>query len=142
MSGGVKHFLSQWVARPWLWWVLVLIWRSVLFFLSGESSLPSGPELPFKDKILHCVYYSGGAFAFILALDGNKKILGSLKGLLLSGFLFTAIVGASDEFHQTFTPGRSGNDPWDWLADIAGGLLGAWIAWLTLQRLKPAPLPA
>ena len=36
-----------------------------------------------------------------------------------------AIIGALDEYHQTFTPGRSGNDPWDLLADTVGAAAGS-----------------
>jgi VanZ family protein len=50
-------------------------------------------------------------------------------------------VGGLDEWHQTFTPGRSGGDVWDWLADMTGGFIGAFIAlgvekWMshTLQK--------
>jgi VanZ family protein len=56
--------------------------------------------------------------------------------LAIPGLLFTAIIGALDEFHQTFTPGRSGNEPWDWLADVTGGVLAAWIVWKLLLKLR------
>ena len=35
-----------------------------------------------------------------------------------------ATVGALDEWHQSWVPGRSGNDPGDWLADVVGALTG------------------
>jgi VanZ family protein len=52
--------------------------------------------------------------------------------------LFTAIAGAIDEFHQTFTVGRTGNDFFDWLADLSGGLLGGMIALLFLNWVRRA----
>ena len=57
---------------------------------------------------------------------------------LLGGLLFTGIIGAVDEFHQTFTPGRFGNDPWDWLADLSGGLLAAWLSHRLLVKVSRA----
>ena len=36
-----------------------------------------------------------------------------------------AVIGALDELHQLHTVNRSGADPFDWLADCAGGFLGA-----------------
>ena len=37
------------------------------------------------------------------------------------------LIGRLDEYHQSFTPGRSGNDNGDWLADILGAATGSWI---------------
>ena len=34
-----------------------------------------------------------------------------------------AVIGAFDEVHQVITPGRSGLDVADWVADVTGGLL-------------------
>lgn len=124
------------VRKSWLWWLGVIVWLAVLWMLSANSRLPSGPSFPLKDKLLHCTYFCGGAVCLLLALFGNRSSLPNGRSLFLPGFLFTAIVGALDEFHQTFTPGRSGNDPWDWLADVTGGLLAAWIAIRLLIKLR------
>jgi VanZ family protein len=35
-----------------------------------------------------------------------------------------AIVGAYDEWHQTFTPNRDGNSSGDFVANLAGGAFG------------------
>jgi VanZ family protein len=46
-------------------------------------------------------------------------------------FVGMMLIGAVDEFHQLQTPGRSGGDGLDWLADSAGGFLGAVVVgWL------------
>ncbi len=39
-----------------------------------------------------------------------------------------ACLGALDEYRQSFTPGRSGNDPFDWLADVLGSATGLFLA--------------
>ena len=135
MAGRVRAWIGHLAKYPWLWWALLLVWASVLFVLSANSALPSGPDFPSKDKVLHCIYFSGGAFCFLLGLWGKARSLIALR-FALGGMAFTAIIGALDEFHQTFTPGRSGNDPFDWLADLSGGLLGAMIAFLFLQRIR------
>jgi len=41
--------------------------------------------------------------------------------------LFCSLYGISDEWHQSFVPGRDA-DPFDWLADSIGGAIGATIA--------------
>lgn len=43
----------------------------------------------------------------------------------MTAVIVIGIVGILDEYHQSFTPGRSGNDPYDWLADVVGGMVGA-----------------
>ena len=42
------------------------------------------------------------------------------------------ILGRLDEYHQSFTPGRSGNDMGDWVADILGASTGALLVVLIL----------
>jgi VanZ family protein len=39
--------------------------------------------------------------------------------------LVVGLTGALDEFHQSHVPGRSGNDPADFAADLLGALCGA-----------------
>jgi VanZ family protein len=48
--------------------------------------------------------------------------------LVATPILLFALIGALDEYHQTFTPGRSGNDPFDWLADLLGAAAGTFLA--------------
>jgi VanZ family protein len=130
---------SPLVRKPLVWWFAVIIWAVVLWNLSANATLPSGPSFPLKDKVLHCSYFGLGAACFLLALFGKGRTQPGKRHLLLGGFLFTGIIGALDEFHQTFTPGRSGNDPWDWLADVTGGLLAAWIIGRVLERVTAGP---
>ncbi len=142
MSSGSSRFsiLSSRLARkPVLWWFAVFVWAVVLWNLSANATLPSGPSFPLKDKVLHCTYFGLGAACFLLALFGKGRTQPGKWHLLLGGFLFTGIVGALDEFHQTFTPGRSGNDPWDLLADVTGGLLAAWFVGRVLERVTAGP---
>jgi VanZ family protein len=125
---------SRLVGNLWLWWLGVVVWMALLWVLSSNSALPSGPSFPLKDKLLHCTYFCSGAFCFLLAIHGRSRPLPGLKSLMVPAFLFTAFIGALDEFHQTFTPGRSGNDPWDWLADVTGGVLATWIVLRVLRQ--------
>ncbi|MBV6499626.1 MAG: hypothetical protein CJBNEKGG_02088 [Prosthecobacter sp.] len=126
------------VHKPLLWWLAVLAWAALLWMLSANTPLPSGPSFPLKDKFLHGTYFTGGAFCFLTALFGKSRPLPTSARFLLAGLLFTGIIGAADEFHQTFTPGRFGNDPWDWLADLSGGLLAAWLSRRLLVQVVQA----
>lgn len=124
--------------KPQPWWLAVLVWAVVLWTLSANTPLPSGPSFPLKDKLLHCTYFAGGTFCFMTALWGRSRPMPGTARFFLSGLLFTGIIGAIDEFHQTFTPGRFGNDPWDWLADLSGGLLAAWLCRRLLVKILQA----
>jgi len=138
MREGSSWFLvvgSQLARKSLLWWFGVIIWAIVLWSLSANPSLPSGPSFPLKDKLLHCLYFCGGASCLLLALFGKASPVPVWRTLVLRSLPFTAIIGALDEYHQTFTPGRSGNDPWDWLADVTGGVLAAWIVSRFLIRV-------
>ena len=117
---------------PWYW--LAAAWFTLLYYLSSRSH--DGPifSFPQQDKVLHATYYSAGSLCLFFATwyrrRGATLFLASLAGVL-----FCAAVGAFDEYHQTFTPGRSGNDPWDWLADVTGGFIGAWMGrWMCRRQ--------
>ncbi len=127
--------------QPVIWRVLVIVWAAVLYWLSSKSgdSLPPGPFSGF-DKIEHAGYFAGGGMCFLLSL----RLAGFARGKALAiclTMIFCATVGILDEWHQTFTPGRSGADVWDWLADTVGGFIGAHAAfwaerWLTTKKIS------
>lgn len=128
--------------KPWPWFLAFAIWVATLFSLSAQSQLPPvGPELPNMDKVLHVGFFFGGAiflsFAFL-----NQGWSQTFWQHLAKVLLVMAFIGATDEFHQSFTEGRSGNDVGDLVADIFGGLLGALLVyrihpWVT-RFLRPA----
>ena len=130
----VQALAAKLAHRRWPWWAGVAVWAVALFVLSGGSAPPSGPEFPFKDKLAHCLYFSGGAFCFVLGLSAGPGVRLTLLRAMTWGFVFAAVCGGLDEWHQSFTPGRVGNDPGDWLADVACGLLGGQMAQRFLQR--------
>lgn len=134
MTGLVHAAAVNLARRRWPWWLGVLAWGGVLFLLSANSAPQTGPDFPFKDKVAHCLYFSGGAFCFVLGLFGGSNV--AARRAIIAGLLFAALCGGLDEWHQTFTPGRTGNDVYDWLADLSGGLLGGWFAWLFLRRFR------
>lgn len=123
--------------RPHFWFGAVGLWFAILFVLSSISlSLPSVPKITYIDKFEHALYFAAGSTCFHLGLRLLKPQRRFLFALCLT-VLFCALVGAFDEFHQTFTPNRSGNDPGDWLADIIGGFLGSFTGTFLFSRLKP-----
>jgi len=127
-------------------WTLVLVWMGVIFYLSHQaggasSELSSGLVdivyrilsglLPFISIDVDLLHFTVRKFAhftayfilgvFILhALVVNREI--TVK-ILLASFLFTVVYAISDEVHQLFIPGRSG-EVRDVLIDSSGSLLG------------------
>lgn len=123
------------VRNPTLWWSLVVAWFITLFLLSSMPKLPPGPKIPFEDKIAHTVYYSLGAACVYLARRlGRSPASG--RTAVFAAVLFCMAVGAFDEWHQTFVPNRSGNDPFDWLADTLGGFVGSLLGWAALRVVR------
>jgi VanZ family protein len=120
-------------AAPWYW--LAAVWFTLLFILSSREHVGPVFGFPHQDKVLHATYYTAGSLCLFFATWYRQRGA-SLFLASLAGILFCASVGAFDEWHQTFTPGRSGNDPWDWLADLTGGLLGAWIGRLLCRQQR------
>lgn len=109
------------------------IWLGALWWLSsGPRDVPMGAEIPFADKICHFGYFGLGGLLLGTALALRTP---GTRAAILAGVLLMALIGASDEFHQTMVPGRSGNDPADWTADTLGGACGI-IAGVWLQHRR------
>ena len=120
------HLLS----RPILWLTANIIWLITIYLLSSTTkTMPEGGfDIPHIDKILHFGYFFGGGIILTNYLLLTKGTAAPIRFRVFIPLLFFAIVGALDEYHQTFTPGRSGNDPFDWLADFLGAAAGIFIA--------------
>ena len=119
-----------WLSSPLLWFLGFILWVGYLFTLSfnPESVTQGAPGIPHIDKILHFGYFMGGAGLFT-----NWLLLwkGSASRRVIRIFLPVALflaIGALDEFQQSLSPGRSGNDPFDWLADALGAITGVLLA--------------
>jgi VanZ family protein len=122
--------------RAGFWLAAWGIWLVTLWFLSsGSTTVPGAPEIPFGDKVAHFGYFFGGGGLLAAALFCRNPLVATRR-LVLMVALVSAAVGWLDEWHQTFTPGRSGNDPWDWLADLLGGTTGALVFWRVRHWLR------
>jgi len=79
-------------------------------------------EMPEADKIVHIVLFATGAFfasgAMLVSISLPRKVTFGLTVAVISVF------GMLDEYHQLFTPGRSGGDVGDWAADTVGAFCG------------------
>ena len=112
---------------PLFWRLLAVVWVLVLWWLSSQSSLPSPAKFEGVDKLEHAIYFATGGVCFLLGLRLAGFARQPVTAIVLT-VLFCALVGGIDEWHQTYTPGRSGGDVWDWTADTLGGFVGALLA--------------
>ncbi len=120
--------LIKYVPRSGKFWS----WSFVLWFLL-LTYLSSGPvpektpglEIPYIDKVAHFGYFFGGAGLLAAAIRYGK--LWPWKKLLIIIPLILSVIGVYDEYHQSFSAGRTGNDLGDWIADTLGGLFGAFV---------------
>jgi VanZ family protein len=106
-------------------WILLVGWCGMIFWQSSSPLPPETPSLPGLDKLAHAAIY--GLLAY-LAARAFATLPRAAEARLTSAaaVLFAAFYGFTDEFHQTFVPGRSA-DLWDLAADLAGALAGGWL---------------
>lgn len=119
------------VMRRLALWVPPLAYMALIYHLSSESNpLPLLTETIW-DKALHLLEYGTLGFLFCRAWAGERV---AWMAAVMCAFAATSLYGATDEWHQLFTPGRS-SDVRDWLADTIGGGLGAAGYYLAASRL-------
>lgn len=104
---------------------LMLAWMALIFYLSAQPSLPMPSIVEGQDKVMHFVTYAVLGFLATCAVGPLRGIFAWHR--VTAAAIFTLLYGMSDEFHQSFVPGRS-SSVFDLLADGLGGLTGAWFA--------------
>jgi VanZ family protein len=106
---------------------------AALFMASSGPGVPLPPGRNW-DKVLHA-----GAYAVLAALAAWALTRGRLRAatwpVLLAACLISVLYGATDEFHQSFVPGRDA-DVFDLFADALGAFAaaGAIRAWGIIAR--------
>jgi len=111
--------------RRLLAWLAVLAWAGLIFFVSAQPK-ETFQRLGFTGQALsvggHLIVYFVLMILLVLAQRASTKL--SNKQVLI-----VAIYGLSDEYHQSFVPGRTPTLV-DWIVD----LVGAGLALLVLLR--------
>ena len=118
--------MRQFIRQPYLWLTGYGIWSGTLWWLSSRvHHLPPELSFQFSDKILHFGYFFGGGILFSAFLFRLEPGLPRWNRIILLTVVTGGLIGAIDEWHQTKVPGRSGNDPADFTADLLGAVCGA-----------------
>src|SRR5205085_9706524 len=119
---GFSSAKKAWIVLP------PILQAIVLFVLSAQPKLP---ETPGGDKVAHLIAYFVLGFLAARALGWTTALSGI--ALAAAAFVIAALYGVSDEFHQSFVPGRDSSAA-DVLADAAGALIGS-TGWVSACRV-------
>lgn len=110
------------------YWLPVFLWCSFIFYLSSipdlRSDFPDAWDYIFR-KLAHITEYAVLTFLFFRAASRNI----SRRRALAYGALFAFTFSLTDEYHQTFILGRSGN-----FADAAIDSLGILFAIFAIDK--------
>ena len=112
-------------------WLPVFLWAAVIFAFSSITQIKVSEFFIWDfiaKKIAHISEY-----AILFAL-----IFRATKGNFLSSFILTMLYAGSDEFHQSFVPGRS-SAFYDLGFDLTGANIASYILWKLQQTPKNKP---
>ena len=104
--------------------IAAAFFMAALVFLAADkaSQIPLLPELP--DKLVHFCYF--GVMALLLAHGVGRR-------RLWLPLLLVPLVGALDEWHQLYVPGRDAS-VWDWATDLVGAGVAVFAYWKITRR--------
>lgn len=95
---------------------------ATIFYLSSQPRPALDLGFTNQDKLLHLGAY--GLLSMLLLGGMSRHVSGYRPMQAATATLLAALYGCSDEWHQSFVPGRM-LDGFDLLADTLGALLGA-----------------
>lgn len=109
---------------------LLLAYCGLIFWLSSRSVLPIPMLFTHEDKLVHASAYALMAWLAWQVFGQRRPASWPLVGICV---LFCSLYGASDEWHQSFVPGRDA-DVFDWLADTIGAGLSVMVLFWIQRR--------
>lgn len=124
---------------PWLRlalrWGPAVLWAAMIFGLSSMSSLPRPPG-GFTDKHAHFGTYGVLAALVVWGLT-DRAPARTTWVTAAAAVALAALYGASDEWHQSFVPGREPS-ALDIAADTAGAAIAAVVlrAWAIIRARR------
>jgi VanZ family protein len=114
--------------QPKFWLCCFIFWIISLWVLSSFAGPSEGePPIVNIDKLAHFGYFFGGSGLLSAYLFRRRSGEVNWRKNFIVVVVVLGLIGAQDEFHQSFVHGRSGNDPYDWLADVLGAMAGAFV---------------
>lgn len=115
--------------RTWLWyWLPVIGIAAIIFFFSSRPALHTASDYATDfviKKLAHFTEYAIFSIFVYRAISHTCSLPKTHCALL--AVVFTIIYAISDEWHQSFVPGREPHVR-DVLIDTTGGLFGVFIS--------------
>jgi len=96
----------------------------MLSSLPGDDSLLNAFE--FNDKIKHFIAYFVLGITYCIWIPRKNWLAKPIFWCIIVVVLCT-LFGISDEYHQSYVPGRSGNNLGDLMANFIGGLVSVFL---------------
>lgn len=112
-----------------LCWAIAILWLSSL----TPRELPESAFLLW-DKLNHVLAFAVGGWLAATALRVSRPTM-PVTGALTAAIILISAFGVVDETVQTLTPGRTGGDLRDWIADVIGAVIGALLSLSTHRRI-------
>ena len=113
------------------YWLPPVLWMGLIFIVSAQPTLPHHPDDLFDTilkKAAHMMEYGTLAFLLWRALSRGRGALS--RSALVTAFVVSVLYAASDEYHQTFVPGRNGTP-----VDVGIDAVGVLVALLVVGSL-------
>jgi len=105
-------------------------WVALTLTLTSIPNPEFPPSFQGADKVVHFGIY--GVMGFLVVLWRRETGKGAAVAVVWAA-IFAALLGAVDEFHQQWIPGRS-MEFLDWVADFAGGTAGGFCSAVAASR--------
>ncbi len=122
------------------YWVPSLLYMALIFVVSSlkQPPLPM-PEFEWLtiDKLYHFIEYAILGILLAWALVKARPSVVPSKLIWLIAAVLSSLYGASDEWHQTFVPGRLATLA-DWVADVLGSIAGVLAVYLYYRSNQPS----
>ncbi len=108
--------------------ILAVAWMAILFAASSQAAVEAPPLFPGIDKLMHMGAYAVLGLLFLFSIRNWRKRLTWKTVALVT--LAVTLYGITDEFHQSFVPGRHPD-----LADVMADALGGFLA-VTVVKIR------
>ncbi len=112
--------------------LLALGWAAVIYHLSSQPGTDVPPLFFGQDKLFHVIAF--GILGFLGMGSARAGTQGYKSRQVWLAITVVTLYGVLDEFHQHFVPGRVA-DVYDVIADMVGGMLGAWVMFLLVSKV-------
>jgi len=123
--------------RERLYLAMLAGWVAFTLTLTSIPNPEFGPLFPGADMVAHFGFY--GVAGFLFVLWRRESGTGTAAAVIWAA-IFAALLGAVDEIHQQWIPGRS-MEFLDWVADFAGGTAGGFCSAVATSMLPSLLTP-